>query len=96
MYANASFSTEEFEACVSAMAGVLCLHQCPGLGHCSPLGLLYQSEYGYVGTLLPTQCRLVRADYRLLLFSSAWRNVWTHHVRRNFRVLYIREGFSYT
>jgi len=41
MYAKASFSTEEFEACDSAMAELLHLFQCPGLGQCSPLELVY-------------------------------------------------------
>jgi len=30
---------------------------------------VYQSEYGYVGILLPAQCRLLKADYRLLPLS---------------------------
>jgi len=58
MYVKASFSTEEFEACDFAMAECASrLLQCPRLQHCTLLGLLYQSEYEYAGTLLPTQCQ---------------------------------------
>ena len=54
---EASFSTEEFEACDSAMQSVTHLLQCPGLGHCSPLGRLRQFECGFAGTLLLVQCQ---------------------------------------
>ena len=68
------------------------LLQCLKLGHCSPLGLLYQSEYGYVGTPLPAHVGLVRADYRLLPLSLVWHGTQTHHVCSDFRVFHVREG----
>jgi len=92
MYAKASFSTEEFEACDSAMAVCALLTSMPRVRTCSPLGLLYQSEYGYARTLLLLSVRLVGADYRLLLLSLIWCSAWTHHIFSDFRVFRIREG----
>ena len=39
--------------------------QCPGLGHCSQLGLPRQSECEYPGTLLLVQCQTHQHYYRL-------------------------------
>jgi len=56
MYTKVSFSTEEFEVCDSAMAEYASLTSVPWARCCSPLGLLYQSECGYAGTLFQARC----------------------------------------